>query len=223
MNSLSGINVMIGIRDFIDYFFGCRYCRDHFMHMAKSIHEEVSDHNDGIIWLWKSHNRVNARLQKDISSDPAYPKIQFPPEEMCAECQKITDAQNTIMTDPGYGVSKINWNRRVVLEFLKEHYSPDNIRVKDAPSAGDLIQDDTDAVRNNYYNNSNPVWGKRKKFTYKFYPRKNTSSMMVSFVGLSQLDMSMCLLLYVVVICALISLYFYFWRVRRKKQFKYFV
>lgn len=203
---------MIGIRDFVDYFFGCRHCRNHFMAMAKTIQREIRNHDQAILWLWMSHNQVNARLKKDISSDPVYPKIQFPPESMCAECRSPTEVANTLETDPGYGVPKTKWNVRVVLEFLKEHYSPDNIRVKDPLMLDNVDMIDTDNVRNN----------RRNKFTYRFYPRKGSSTTL-SFIGLTRLDMSLCVTLYVVVICALIMLYFYFLRMRRKKEFKHYV
>lgn len=205
---------MIGIRDFIDNFFGCKHCRDHFMAMAKTIRNEVTNHDQAILWLWMSHNQVNARLKKDISSDPVYPKIQFPSESMCAECRKPTDAENTLETNPGYGVSKTKWNVRVVLEFLKEHYSPDNIRVKDAQKSADYLDlvDTEDNVRN----------GRKNRITYRFYPRKGSSTTL-SFIGLTHLDMSLCVTLYVVVIFALILLYLYFLRNRRRKQFKHYV
>lgn len=185
------------------------------MAMAKTIRDEVANHDQAILWLWMSHNQVNARLKKDISSDPIFPKIQFPPESMCAECRKPSESENTLETDPGYGVPKTKWNVRVLLEFLKEHYSPDNIRVKDASKRNpednpDLI--DTDNVRNS----------RKNRFTYRFYPKKGSSTTL-SFIGLTRLDMSLCVTLYVIVIITLIMLYLYFLRVRRKKQFKHYV
>jgi len=211
-STISGLNVLIGIREFINKFFGCAYCREHFKKMAKTIRAEVTSHEDAIIWMWKSHNQVNARLKKDTSSDPVHPKIQFPPPSMCLECRSSADAENTIVTDPGFGVEKTNWNKRVVLEFLKEHYSPDNIRVKERSlgSSSD-IDDDTDSVRR-----------RKNKFTYRVYPRKRSSSS-TRLLGLSNFDMSLCVFLYVVVISVLIVLYLYFLRFRRKSMFKHYV
>ena len=181
--------------------------------MAKTIRAEVTSHDDAIIWLWKGHNQVNARLRKDTSTDPVHPKIQFPPPTMCQECRSPTTAEDTIVTDPGFGVEKVNWNKRVVLEFLKEHYSPDNIRVKERSlgSSSDM-DDDIDSVRR-----------RKNKFTYRVYPRKGSSSSTLRLLGLSNFDMSLCVFLYVVVISALIALYIYFLRFRRKKMFKHYV
>ena len=92
--------------------------------------KEVLSHEEGIMWLWERHNRVNARLKNDLSTDPEFPKVQFPSDRMCEECRKHTTDENTIETDPGFDVEKTKWNKRVVLEFLKEHYGPDNIRIK---------------------------------------------------------------------------------------------
>jgi len=207
---ISGLNVLIGIRDFISKFFGCVYCRNHFEKMAKTIRKEVQSHDDSILWLWKSHNMVNARLQKDASTDPVHPKIQFPPQSMCKECRSPSDdKQGMLVLEPGYNVEKTSWNKRVVLEFLKEHYSPDNIRVKDkslAPSLEADPDDDSDNVRR-----------RPNKFTYRSYPRKGSSTSF-SFIGLSYFDTSLCVFLYVIVIMVLIVLYIYFLRSRRRSK-----
>ena len=207
-SKISGLNVLIGIRDFITHFFGCVYCREHFGKMAKSIRSEVTSHDEAILWLWQGHNRVNARLRKDASTDPVHPKVQFPPPVMCEECRSPTSADNTIVTDPGFDVEKVSWNKRVVLEFMKEHFGPDNIRVKEQKSlAGSPdLDEEIDSVRK-----------RKKKFTYNGYARKG------SLPGMSRFDMSLCVTLYVFVVAALIILYFYFLRSRRKKLYKHFV
>eukprot|EP00112_Aurelia_sp_Birch-Aquarium-sp1_P021676 Seg5896.1 transcript_id=Seg5896.1/GoldUCD/mRNA.D3Y31 product="Sulfhydryl oxidase 1" protein_id=Seg5896.1/GoldUCD/D3Y31 len=130
-SGLTGLDLLRRIRGFIDFFFGCRYCRNHFVAMASNIDSEVKSFDDAILWLWERHNRVNARLASDLSTDPVHPKIQFPSEEACSECRIRTSANNTIVTSPGYGVDDIKWNKRLVLEFLKKHYGPDNIRLRD--------------------------------------------------------------------------------------------
>lgn len=215
---ISGLNVLIGIRDFITQFFGCVYCREHFKKMAKTIRTEVTSHDDAILWLWKSHNRVNARLRKDASTDPVHPKLQFPPPVMCEECRSTTNADNTLDTDPGFDVEKTSWNKRVVLEFLKEHFGPDNIRVKERKSlaASPDLDDEIDSVRKRNKKNSN-------KFTYRAPSAPFSSRRGFNLPGMSQFDMSLCVTLYVFVVAALIILYLYFLRSRRKKLYKHFV
>eukprot|EP00794_Sanderia_malayensis_P015853 gene15853-17451_t len=139
---LNGLEFLRRIRGFIDFFFGCRYCRDHF----------VKSFDDAILWLWERHNRVNARLANDLSSDPAFPKTQFPPVELCKECRIIKgNSDNVIVTSPGYGIPETKWNKRVVLEFLKEHYGPDNIRLRDknpfSDGESEEAESDTEFIR----------------------------------------------------------------------------
>ena len=186
--------------------------------MAKTIRTEVTSHDDAILWLWKSHNRVNARLRKDASTDPVHPKLQFPPPVMCEECRSTTNADNTLDTDPGFDVEKTSWNKRVVLEFLKEHFGPDNIRVKERKSlaASPDLDDEIDSVRKRNKKNSN-------KFTYRAPSAPFSSRRGFNLPGMSQFDMSLCVTLYVFVVAALIILYLYFLRSRRKKLYKHFV
>ena len=40
-----------------------------------------------ILWLWRGHNKVNARLKGEASEDPKFPKQQFPPASICADCR----------------------------------------------------------------------------------------------------------------------------------------
>jgi len=39
-----------------------------------------------VLWLWRTHNRVNQRLSGDLTDDPAFPKEIFPNKQHCAEC-----------------------------------------------------------------------------------------------------------------------------------------
>ncbi|XP_066913236.1 sulfhydryl oxidase 1-like isoform X2 [Clytia hemisphaerica] len=152
LSRISGLNVLIGIRGFVTRFFGCVHCREHFAKMAKYIRSEVQTHDDGILWLWEGHNKVNARLQKDASTDPVHPKIQFPPPSMCRECRSSTTPEDTIKT--GTGKEETKWNKPVLLHFLREHYSPDNIRVKERSLASSPdIEEDTDQqfIRHDIY------------------------------------------------------------------------
>ena len=71
----------------VEHFFPCDECRDHFMQAAAS--EEgagkVVTRDDAQLWAWKAHNAVNERLAESEkkgegvgSGDPAYPKTQWP-------------------------------------------------------------------------------------------------------------------------------------------------
>lgn len=93
---------------YIQYFFGCADCSQHFVQMAsKNKMFEVSNINDSILWLWSAHNEVNARLSGDNTEDPEYKKIQYPAKKYCPSCKY---ENNT-------------WNEENVLHYLKTKYS----------------------------------------------------------------------------------------------------
>lgn len=61
----------------------------------------------GILWLWMAHNKINKRLSMEDSNDPVFSKRQFPPPSLCPICQ----------TADG------NYNEEKTLKFLIEYYS----------------------------------------------------------------------------------------------------
>ena len=143
---------------------------------------------------------MNARLASDLSSDPEYPKIQFPRENACSECRMPTRKNSTIVTSPGYGVSDISWNKRIVLDFLKKHYGPDNIRLRDKnPFTEGAEDDESDTVRKSI-----------------FYTVVFGSSM-------TSLETSLCLIIYCTVMTVVLGLYFYLVKRRRKKDLRHIV
>ena len=93
--------------DFITNFFSCEYCREHFAEMARSIGggQLVDYDGDAVLWLWEAHNTVNRRLEKDISSDPAHPKLPFPSREMCPYCYREVSSRKGKGMDGGGGAA----------------------------------------------------------------------------------------------------------------------
>ena len=181
-SGLTGLDVLLRIQDYIKYFFSCDHCRKHFMAMSKNLKTEVDSHNSAILWMWSRHNKVNKRLAGDNSEDPKHPKIQFPSKDLCEECRL-----------PGTSTGdEIHWNEGVVLEFLKNHYGVDNIRIKKPPARSSPELEDTDIV------------SKRHFISH------------LSAIGLSSIDASMCLILYSAIALAVIALYVYFIRRRRR-------
>ncbi|XP_005375520.2 PREDICTED: sulfhydryl oxidase 1 isoform X2 [Chinchilla lanigera] len=117
-----GQEVLQAIRNYVYYFFGCRDCANHFEQMAAGSMHGVRSPNDAVLWLWTSHNRVNARLAGAPSEDPQFPKVQWPPRELCSACH------NELSGEPV-------WDVGATLRFLKAHFSPGNM-VLHAPPAG---------------------------------------------------------------------------------------
>ncbi|XP_067846836.1 sulfhydryl oxidase 1 [Heptranchias perlo] len=108
------LEVLHTLRRYVKHFFGCRECASHFEAMAAESMEQVDSLDKAILWLWSRHNRVNNRLAGALSEDPKFPKLQWPPPDMCAECHSEVNGEHVWITD-------------AVLKFLKFHYSPENI------------------------------------------------------------------------------------------------
>ena len=49
--------------------------------------EDIENHNDAVLLLWKVQNKANLRLAGDISEDPTFPKLIFPTKEFCSGWQ----------------------------------------------------------------------------------------------------------------------------------------
>lgn len=54
--------VLQAIRGYVRFFFGCRDCAGHFEKMAAASMHRVGSRDSAVLWLWSSHNKVNARL-----------------------------------------------------------------------------------------------------------------------------------------------------------------
>ncbi|CAI5455471.1 unnamed protein product [Caenorhabditis angaria] len=97
------------IRDWVGSFFGCDTCRNHFLKMTTDtfkLEANVRDPEDVFMYLWKAHNRVNARLHGQKTEDPKFPKYQFPPKFLCEDCN-----------------NKGALNETATEEFLLDYYS----------------------------------------------------------------------------------------------------
>ncbi|XP_043682512.1 sulfhydryl oxidase 2-like [Vespula pensylvanica] len=102
------IEVLQAMYEYIKNFFGCADCSKHFIEMAtRNKIFEVQNGDDNILWLWKAHNEVNARLAGDETEDPKHKKIQYPSQDHCSECRYPNQT----------------WNEAQVLYYLKRKYS----------------------------------------------------------------------------------------------------
>ncbi len=188
-----------GVADVLIYH--CIHLTKHTLHISKTIYYfQVKSFDDAILWLWERHNRVNARLASDLSSDPSFPKTQFPPAELCKECRIPSgNEDNTIVTSPGYGIPETKWNKRVVLEFLKKHYGPDNIRLRDKNPFSTAENEESDTVR------------------------LSSVNFLLTRVGLNSVDTSLCVIIYCTTMMTVLGLYFYLIKRRRRKEIRHIV
>nr|WGD08016.1 quiescin sulfhydryl oxidase 2 [Osteobrama belangeri] len=54
--------VLQTMRRYIGTFFGCQECGKHFEEMAQESLNQVKSVDEAVLWLWRKHNQVNARL-----------------------------------------------------------------------------------------------------------------------------------------------------------------
>ncbi|GMJ13307.1 quiescin-sulfhydryl oxidase 2 [Hibiscus trionum] len=129
------------ICDFIHNFFICEECRQHFYEMCSSVKSPFKTARDFALWLWSAHNEVNERLMKEEASlgtgDPKFPKIIWPPKQLCPSCQHSQAPKDK-------GSSQIEWNRDEVFKFLISYYG--NTLVSLYKEKGLLAEDGTDVI-----------------------------------------------------------------------------
>lgn len=100
--------VLKTMHGYVKYFFGCADCSQHYVEMAaRRKMYQVHGGDENILWLWKAHNEVNARLAADNTEDPKHTKIQYPASEHCSTCRYENGS----------------WNEGQVLNYLKRKYS----------------------------------------------------------------------------------------------------
>lgn len=124
------------ICDFIHNFFICEECRQHFYTMCSSVSTPFKTTRDFALWLWSTHNKVNERLMKDEASlgtaDPEFPKIIWPPKQLCSSCHRSDSRRND-------GSINIDWDQDEVFKFLKQYYGKTLVSIYQKK---DIIQKD---------------------------------------------------------------------------------
>ena len=117
----AGATWFAAVVGWIEHFFPCDDCRSHFLDMAKEAGDSVRTKRDAVLFAWRAHNRVNARLAAaeargdDVGSgDPSYPKVQWPTAEQCEACRA-----------PVVGLKRGDeprWNEEETYKFLAAYF-----------------------------------------------------------------------------------------------------
>ncbi|XP_020650489.3 sulfhydryl oxidase 2 isoform X1 [Pogona vitticeps] len=218
---------------YIRDFFGCRACAQHFEEMARESMDSVKTLDGAVLWLWEKHNVVNARLAGDLSEDPAFPKVQWPTPDICPTCHQKINGLDA-------------WDKVQVLQFLKDHYGTGNILHTYTQERADLDEKELQEDPGRDFQSQERRMSEDKipdpeKFSdsrsralgrllakdapgpdqgKKAVESKIEQDMKqaVSFMGIgfSNIDMSLCIVLYVASSFFLIIMYFFF-RVRSKR------
>ncbi|XP_029163854.1 sulfhydryl oxidase 2-like isoform X2 [Nylanderia fulva] len=111
--SQNPVAVLRAMHGYIGTFFGCADCAAHFVEMAsKNKIFDTRSRDEAILWLWRAHNEVNARLSGDATEDPEHKKIQYPAAEHCPVCRYANGS----------------WNEEEVLQYLRTKYSYSSIK-----------------------------------------------------------------------------------------------
>ncbi|KAM4020107.1 LOW QUALITY PROTEIN: sulfhydryl oxidase 2 [Anomaloglossus baeobatrachus] len=214
--------VLKTMRRYIRDFFGCRECAQHFEAMAKESVDGVKTADEAVLWLWRKHNVVNKRLAGAPSEDPKSPKVEWPTPALCPACHEEINGLHS-------------WNEKEILAFLKGHYGANQISLKYSDPDSDRHEEEEG--KNDNHHTKDPGGGsdpKHKKpqdrpiigpdFINKIVQKpidngKNSEgAKTVTFLGLgfSNIDMSLCVVLYVTSSLFLMIMYFFF-RVRSRK------
>ena len=112
---MTGAAMFQALHGFINNFFSCAVCRDHFLEiMDEARAPDYSTQASFALWMWRSHDRVNLRLRQEEkalnASNPERPKGFFPSPELCDAC---------------VGLNGRRVERGKVLRFLDTFYRAD--------------------------------------------------------------------------------------------------
>jgi thiol oxidase len=118
--------VLTTMRDYITKFLGCTVCSSNFEKETKNLEESLTHRNSSVLWLWKTHNYVNQRLNNERPKDKRKPlaAVIYPRHSRCPECYK-TDV-NYIGVD-GRTLDDVEWSLPNVLEFMTNTFHVDKI------------------------------------------------------------------------------------------------
>ncbi|XP_067264131.1 sulfhydryl oxidase 2 [Chanodichthys erythropterus] len=215
--------VLQTMRRYIGTFFGCQECGKHFEEMAQESLNQVKSVDEAVLWLWRKHNQVNARLTGSMSEDPMFPKTQWPTPDLCPTCHEEQEGLHV-------------WNEQMVLAFLKQHYGASNISPKysssSQPEPGLPAPEKLKAItkpNSNIHLNQNlkpspeNLPKHQKRISSNDAEEKHAGIQIearpgMTFLGLgfSSVDMSLCVLLYALS-CVFLMFMFFFFRFRSKR------
>ncbi|KAL0446805.1 UNVERIFIED_CONTAM: Sulfhydryl oxidase 2 [Sesamum latifolium] len=92
-------------------------CGSYYIHFLVS--NPFKKARDFVLWLWDAHNKVNKRLMKEEASaetgDPKFPKIIWPPRQLCSSCYLNKNSKDNDNT-------QIRWDHDEVYRFLIRYY-----------------------------------------------------------------------------------------------------
>jgi thiol oxidase len=114
----AGAGWLRALRGYVAHFFQCEECAKHFV--AATLAREalaVSSRRDAVLWLWRTHNGVTARVGAEEAARGAAgggaPRAPWPGTDECTDCRRAGGA-------PGGAPL---WSEAAVYSFLLRHYA----------------------------------------------------------------------------------------------------
>lgn len=226
------IDVLSVIEGYVRNFFGCSVCVGHFLKMASTITDADRSPMRAVIWLWQAHNKANARLHGDASEDPLHPKVQFPPVTLCPSCHvgNVMPENKTFEFLVGF------YGKSGVIQVEEDSASMDGVLKGDGevsemrqPDWWELQQrkDDLEKIRSLRYSKQERL---KKKHEEKHNTLKQKSVKIVNELDVielnwegprkntgyfSNIDMSLCMMFYL--LCSMMIIFLYYHFIVRKK------
>lgn len=182
-------SVLPAMREFILNFFGCTDCAAHFAQESQGLEEALIHPNSSVLWLWKTHNRVNARLVGDQTEDPEHPKLQFPPKTLCPHCHSFSDGKH-------------HFNDKEVFGFLIDRFLLENVIKEEKKSSKGITLNYRSHPRKHVYDHDHEhSWNEGEE---PLSPTRHITAL------LNRTDITLFVVLYVFSVTLLISLFVYF-------------
>ncbi|XP_065593409.1 sulfhydryl oxidase 2 [Cyrtonyx montezumae] len=230
------------MRRYIHHFFGCRACAQHFEEMAKESMDSVQTWDKAVLWLWEKHNVVNNRLAGDLTEDPRFPKVQWPTPDLCPACHEEmkglhswNEAQVLQFMKHHYG------SENILYRYTESQTESSETELKDAREENDKsllekpggnrenvvlnqenLRDSESKLFNKLMGNHGPVKDSSKGAFESAKHQESRQSVIFLGIGFSNIDMSLCVVLYVASSLFLMIMYFFF-RMRSKRwKVKYY-
>uniref|UniRef100_A0A8V1AD29 Sulfhydryl oxidase n=1 Tax=Gallus gallus TaxID=9031 RepID=A0A8V1AD29_CHICK len=230
------------MRRYIHHFFGCKACAQHFEEMAKESMDSVQTLDKAVLWLWEKHNVVNNRLAGDLTEDPKFPKVQWPTPDLCPACHEEIKGLHSWNEAQVLQFMKHHYNSENILyRYTESQTDSSDTELKDAREEKDKsllekpggnranvvlnqehIRDSESKLFNKLIGNHGPVKDGGKSAFESVNHQESRQSVIFLGIGFSNIDMSLCVVLYVASSLFLMIMYFFF-RMRSKRwKVKYY-
>ncbi|KAH0615445.1 hypothetical protein JD844_004683 [Phrynosoma platyrhinos] len=213
------------MQKYVRDFFGCRACAQHFEEMARESLDSVNTLDEAVLWLWEKHNVVNARLA-----------VQWPTVDICPACHDETKglstwnkAQVLEFMKRHYGSNNILYtytedqNDLDAKEFQEDKdgnndpaSKKENQRNKDRNTHPEKLLDSKSRVLDKWIAKDSPVRDLGKKGMESAIEKEMEQAVSFLGIGFSNIDMSLCIVLYITSSLFLMIMYFFF-RMRSKR------